>query len=265
MRSELLRKKYEAGELFFGTHCQIAEPVIPEMFGLQGFDFLWIDTEHSAIDRKELNLMIMSAHLTESAVIVRIPACDPVHAKAVLDMGPDGIVFPNVRDADEARLAVASVRYPPDGVRGYGPQRATRYGRIPGGEWVEKESKKVWCLVQIEDYKAVDKLDEILAVPGLDALICGPMDFSGSLGKLTKLNDPEVMGYFDVIVDKAKKARVPVGVSFGYSGQGNSQIVEWIRRGVDFMSVGSDFNYLTAGSALVYKTIKDTCKELGRA
>ncbi|MCC8190721.1 MAG: 4-hydroxy-3-methylbut-2-en-1-yl diphosphate synthase [Planctomycetes bacterium] len=261
MRSEALRAKFDRGEVFVGTHCQIAEPVIPEIFGMQGFDFLWIDVEHSAIDRKELNLMIMAAHLTEAAVLVRIPCCDPVQAKAILEMGPDGIIFPNVRDASEARLAVAAVRYPPDGVRGYGPQRATGYGRIPTGEWVERESKKVWCIPQIEDYRAVEHLEEILAVPGIDALVCGPMDLSGSMGKLTQLSDPEVQRVFDAFVAKSKRAGVPVGASFGYGANGDDLIAEWLGRGVDFLSVGSDFNFLAAGAAAVFSKVRQACGE----
>ena len=256
MRSEKLLAKYKKKELFIGTHCQIPEPVIPELMGMQGFDFLWIDTEHSAIDRKDLNAMILAAHAADVAVLVRVHACEPVFTKAVLEMGPDGIIFPNVRNVEEARLAVASVRYPPDGIRGFGPQRANRYGAIPMNEWLASESKKVWCIPQIEDYRAVDNLEAILAVPGIDALMCGPNDLSGSLGKLTQMGDPEVKRYLDLYVAKGRAAGVPVGTSFGYGGQGDDAIREWIKRGVDYICVGGDLNYLKNGASHMYQTIK---------
>lgn len=256
MRSEKLAAKYAKGELFIGTHCHIAEPVIPEILALQGFDFLWIDTEHSAIDYKDLNMMIMSAHLADTPALVRIPACTAVHAKTVLEMGPDGIIFPNVRSVEDVRTAVAAVRYPPDGVRGYGPQRAVRYGGISNEEWLARESKKVWCIPQIEDYRAIENMEELLAVPGIDALMIGPNDMSGTMGKLTQLDDPEVARYLDMYVKKGRAAGIPVGTSFGYGERGDEAIRKWVKRGVDFICVGSDLNFLAGGASALYKTIK---------
>lgn len=263
MRTERLREMFDRKELFIGTHCQIAEPVIPELMAMQGFDFLWIDTEHSAIDRKDLNYMIMSAHLTRAAVFVRVTANNPDFVKPILEMGPDGIVFPNVRNPEDAERAVASVRYPPAGGRGFGPQRATSYGKIPNAEWVGRESGKVWCITQIEDFRAVDCLDDILAVPGIDAVMCGPYDMSGSLGKLTEVADPEVVAYYDKYAAKAKASGLPVGVSFGYGDSASDAFIEsWLRRGVDYICVGSDMNYLAGGAAHVHDTIVDIHKRL---
>lgn len=262
MRSEKLRAMFERKELFAGTHCQIAEPIVTEIVCRQGFDFLWIDTEHSAIDRKDLNTMILAAHAADVPVFVRVTYCDPNYAKPILEMDPDGIIFPNVRNVEEAKLAVAAVRYPPEGIRGYGPQRANGYGEISNADWVGKESKKVWCIPQIEDYRAIDNLEAILAVPGIDALMIGPNDMSGSMGKLAQLSDPEVQRYFDMYVAKAKAAGVPVGTSFGYGGNDDSQIREWIKRGVDYICVGSDMSYLASGARTLAGTIRGIAKEV---
>ena len=111
-----------------GTHVSLSEPIITELIGNLGYDFIWVDTEHTAIDYHTLELLLMGARASGTQTLVRVPWNDAVLAKRVLEQGPDGIIFPMVNTAEEADRAMKSTLYPPEGNRGFGPIRATQYG-----------------------------------------------------------------------------------------------------------------------------------------
>jgi len=260
LKTEKLEQKLKDGQVLIGTHAHIAESVITHIIALQGFDILWIDTEHSAIDRRDLNHMLMAVAPTDTAAFVRVTWNDPQIVKPILEMGPDGIVFPNIRTKEEAELAVASVLYPPDGIRGYGPQRANMYGMIDNDEYLEHVAKKVWKIMQIEDWRTVERLEEILAVPGIDAIQIGPKDFSASMGKL-KAFDQEVWDMLQKLVEKCNKANVPIGTSFAYSGSTSPLIEKWISMGVNWINVNSDVTFLMEGAKTTLHNVQQSLKK----
>jgi len=212
-----------------------------------GYDFIWIDAEHGAMDRLTVLEHIRAANAGGSAAIVRVAANDPALIKPILEMGPDGIIVPMVCTAEDTAKAIAACRYPPAGIRGFGPRRAARYGAMPADEYIQGADAAILKIVQIEHIQAVRNLPGILATEGLDAIIIGPNDLSGSIGKLGRLKDPEVVALYDRVVAAAREAGVPCGVSIGPGDKGF--IEEWIRRGIDFLSCGDELSFMAAGAA----------------
>jgi 2-keto-3-deoxy-L-rhamnonate aldolase RhmA len=249
---EKLRAKLVAGRLVVGTHVSLADPCITELLGDVGFDLLWIDTEHSPIDRSNLVLHLLAARAAGTAAFVRIPWNDPVLAKPVLEMGIDGIIFPMIRTQEEARQAVAACLYPPEGTRGYGPRRAIRYGLMDGAQYLRTASSGFWRIMQIEHVQAVENLDAILSVPGVDAIVVGPNDLSGSVGLLGQTAHPRVTELMDRIVQTALRRRVPVGTSIP---DDPATIQQWIDRGAQWIVTGSDASYLLKGARSLHQML----------
>ena len=249
-----IREKIAANEPVVGTAVALTDSSVVDLLGNVGFDFLWIDSEHAAFGRKHILNHIIAAQGAGAAAFVRVPWNDPVLVKPILDMGPDAIIFPMVNTADEASLAVRSCLYPPKGIRGYAPMRAIRYGLMDGQEYLERVEKDIWKIVQIEHVEAVENLESIVRVDGLNALIVGPCDLSGSIGLLGQTDHEEVKRLMDRVAKIAIKAGMPFGVAMGFNP---SVIKEWIDRGASFLSIGLDFGYITSGATRVLKGVKE--------
>lgn len=224
--------------MVIGTHILLGHPDITEMFSEAGFDAIWIDMEYTAIDKKDTLLNIMATAGTDAAPFVRISWNDPVIAKPILDMGAEGIVFPYIRSAEEAEKAVQACLYPPDGIRGFGPLRAVKYGKIDTMDYIHERSRDIWKIIQIEHIDAVNDLDRILAVEGISAIIIGPCDLSGSLGLLGQTMHPKAKGCYENVAKKCKHANIPFGVSTGYDPNRKEQIDYWIELGVNLLFLG---------------------------
>lgn len=239
-----LKKKLAAGEFCKGFHCSSSDPQLYEVAAVSGIDYVWIDTEHAAVNMESVLAGMMIVQAQGVSVIVRVAQCDPVLAKPYLDNGADGIVFPMVNTVEEAKLAVAACRYPPEGVRGFGPLRANGYGAMGAADQVAFADKQVMPIIQIEHYEAVKNLDGILSVEGIDYAVIGPMDLSASVGKVGQLDDPEVSGMLDTIFEKCKAHNVKVGVSTGP----NRKLYDRCRaRGAGFISMGNPYAFAKYG------------------
>jgi len=249
-----LNEKLARKETIIGTHVSLADHSVTEMFGDIGFEFVWIDWEHSAMDRQHIQNHLIAARAAGIAGIVRIPWNDPVLVKPVLEMGPDGIVFPMIRNADEARAAVASSSYPPRGERGFGPRRANNYGIMANEAYIAQVETSFWRIMQIEHIEAVKNLEDILRVDGVDTIVVGPNDLSGSAGLLGQTRHPRVLALLDEIADKCNKAGKPFGASIGYNAQ---NIADWKRRGAAWMTCGGDTNYLLDGGMNMLAVLKN--------
>ena len=198
------RVKLALNEPLIGTHVSSTDSGLVELLGIIGFDYIWIDMEHTGLDKKEVLSHIIAAQGSGAAALVRIPWNDPVLAKPILEMGPDAIVFPFIRSVQEAKQAIASCLYPPKGIRGYGPSRVSYLPREHS--YLESYEEELFKILQIEHIDAVNCLEEIVKLEGLDALVVGPMDLSASVGKLGQLHDPEVMAMFERIGEIANAA-----------------------------------------------------------
>ena len=250
--SQLLQRM--KNELIVGTHVNLADLSISEQMGMLGFEFVWIEGEHSHLDKQTILSHIIACSAGNTASFVRIPWNDPVLAKPVLEMGPDGIVFPFIRTAAEAKAAVAACVYPPRGERGYGPKRAVRYGTQKADEYIAGAEKSILKIMQIEHIDAVKNLAEIIKVEGVDTIVVGPNDLSGSVGLLGQTRHPQVMALCDQIAEICKTAGMPFGISMSYD---KDNIADWIKRGVSWMAAGNDISYIAKAGLEAIKTIRE--------
>lgn len=241
------RKLLASGRFLLGTHICGCDCSLTEAAGLCGFDYLWIDTEHTAIDYAVLQRHLIAARAADTAAIVRIPWNDDILAKRVLEQGPDGVIFPMICSAEEARRAVAACRYPSAGTRGYGPLRAADYGLVGCTEFAGRQPPVI--ILQIEHRRAVENIDAILDTEGFDAVVFGPCDLSGSLGRLGALDDAELRGMIDLVLEKCRVRGIPAGVSLGLAPA--QTLLDWKSRGVRFLSTGNEYNFMQQGAALL--------------
>ncbi len=253
---ERFRARLKAGQICVGGSVTLIDPLVSEVVAEAGNDFVWIETEHSHLNLPAVMAHILALRGTHVAPIVRVPWNDPILLKPVLDMAPAGIVIPMVRSPEEARNAVAACRYPPEGIRGFGPIR-NMYGMESITEYLDKANTQILIFIQIEHIDAVRSLDEILAIPGLDGIVLGRMDLSGSMGKLGQNNDPEVVEAIDTIFSKTKDAGLYIGVSIGYDAD---TVQDWRAKGVDWFELGEEKSYIYEGS----KVIADAVHSLDR-
>lgn len=244
-RAAALREKLRRRERVLGAHAFFSDPQITEALGAHGYEFVWIDGEHSAFSLETILGHVMAAASAGTASIVRVAWNDPVLVKPVLEMGPDGVILPMVSSADEARRAVAACQYPPRGVRGFGPRRACGYGAVGTVEYLEGVDDAFLRIVQIEHLRAVENLPEILRVPGVDLVMVGPNDLSASVGRLGDARHPDVLKLCDRIAETCRTLDRPFGVSLGIFDR--DSIRDWIDRGATMIGCGDDIGFISQG------------------
>lgn len=239
-----MKEKLDRGEFCRGVHIPSSDLSFYEIAALADMDYVWIDTEHAAADRAVVRDGMMVLQARGISAIVRVPKCDAVLAKPFLDNGADGIVFPMVNSADEAAIAVAACRYPPQGTRGYGPLRASDFGMLPAGEQIAFANRQVMPIIQIEHHLAVERLDSILDVEGVAYAVIGPMDLSLSVGKPGQLDDPEVRQMLETIFAKCRSRGVKLGLSMGL----DRALYDYgVANGALFISAGNPYAFFLKG------------------
>jgi len=240
------KKRLLDGEKLIGYEVDLCDPCISEMVGQAGFDYIWIDTEHSAMDYHTVLMHIIACKAGGAASVVRIPWNEPYLAKRVLEMGPDAIIFPMVNSAEEVKKAMDACIYPVNGTRGFGPRRACQYCAEDLFQYIKEAPDRMVRIIQIEHPDGVKNLDEMLKVPYLDAVILGPCDLSGPLGHLNDIFHPEVLALIDETIAKCKAAGKPIGIAVGANSEADVQF--WLDRGIQFISAGSDMSAIANGA-----------------
>lgn len=205
------KEKLRNGRPVFGGWLFTGHPAIAEVMAGEGFDFLGVDMEHTPTDVEGLYRVALAAKGTGCDVLARLPSCDPVLAKQVLDMGAAGIIVPSVNSPEEAALAVSMAKFPPEGIRGASLCRATGFGRR-FGEYFEAHNRDVIVVVMLEHIQAVARADAILATPGIDAALIGPYDLSASMNLAGQLDHPEVRAAQQAILDACQRQNVAPGI-----------------------------------------------------
>ena len=234
------RAKLKAKELCLGTGITLNDPAVIEALA-PSLDFVWIDLEHNPIGMETLLGHLIAARATGTPSLVRVPGSDPLFTKRVLDSGAEGIIFPQVRTAEEVRKMVSCCRYTPLGNRGWGPRRPSEYGRRAQAQIVREGNEGLFVVAQIENAQAVAELDEIVKIPGLDSVAIGPYDLSADLGLLGQLDHPSVLESIESIIHKGHEAGLPVGVGDEASAESS---IRWAQMGIDWIQCGCDFAYL---------------------
>jgi 2-dehydro-3-deoxyglucarate aldolase/4-hydroxy-2-oxoheptanedioate aldolase len=233
----LFRDKLATGKTLLGTCITFVDPCVTEAL-TRVLDFVWIDTEHNPLSLERVQGHIMATKGSETTPLVRVPANDPVLIKPVLDIGAAGVIVPLVKTVDDVRLAVSACRYPPEGVRGFGPRRPAGYGARGGEEYCRLANRSIITIVQIEQVEALNNLDEILAVPGLTSVVVGPNDLAASLGYTGQPRHAEVLRAIDTVIAKSRAAKIPMGIAVGDDPE---LLVEWADKGVNWLSIAADF------------------------
>jgi len=237
------KAKIARDELCVGTSITFTDPAISELVGDAGYDFTWIDMEHCPIDISTALNHVMAVRGTGAAPFVRVPAGDPIIIKPVLELHPAAIIAPQVQTVSDVEKVVAACKYPPIGIRGFGPRRGRRFGGQPYPEYLTDADEQIMVIVQIEHIDAVNALDEILAVEGLDGLCVGFNDLAGSIGLSGKVTDPKVIEVTEEVIRKTRQTDKTIGISMGYNREA---VTHWLNLGLQWISLGGDFNLLYA-------------------
>ena len=245
---ERIRQKLSDGETTIGIGVSFSDPAISELVAEAGYDFTWIDGEHSPFDLPSMLQHVMTLRGTNTASFIRVRQNEINVIKPVLDLAPAGIIIPQVQSATETEAVVKSCRYPPLGERGFGPRRGLHYGAITMEEYLQRSAIDPLIVIQVEHIRAVDNIDEILAVPGIDIVCLGPNDLSGSLNKMGQFDDPEVARVIDTVCGKVRDSDLILGVSTFYTAE---NFTRWIDRGVQWINLNTDSANLFSASRQV--------------
>ncbi len=238
-----LKEKVEACEQICGTHVALADPSMCEIIGHLGYDFIWVDMEHSFLSAKEVFIHANAARAAGTPVIVRVPQHDLTVTKRMLEIGVEGIIFPMIHNAAEMNEMLSYTLYPPYGQRGFGPQRAVRYGLDDVAEYTgEGHLKKICRFVQIEHINAVNEIEQIACHPYLDGIIFGPCDLSGSINQLGNVFGPDTTALIKRTVAVMKAHGKSVGISYGSTDP--AVLRHWHELGINMISAGSDVDYV---------------------
>ena len=246
-----LHRKFEEnrGKLTIGTHIRSQDPCMSELLANLGYDMIWVENEHSSLDHWQTTLHVLAAQAGGAAAIVRVPWNDPVRIKPILEMGVDGIVVPMICSAQEARDAIAACTYPPRGVRGMGPIRANNYGLVDTAEYLANADRQIFKILQVEHIDGVNHIEEILDVPGVDAVIVGQFDLSGSLGILGQIYDERNLAQIRKVFSACRRRGIPCGIS----SEPTQQALDlWTGMGIDFVFMCHEYEWVrnAAGGAL---------------
>jgi len=204
------KQRIVRGDVLVGTIITLPSPEIAEIIKTAGYDWLFIDLEHSTLNIQDAQTILQAAS-PELPCLLRIPVNDEVWIKKSLDIGATGIFIPQIKTVEELQQTVHFAKYPPFGKRSVGIARAQGYG-ASFQSYIDSANDETVLIPQIEHIDAVKNIDEILRVPGIDAILIGPYDLSGSMGKIGQVNDPEVQKAIVIIKEKAQAANVPVGI-----------------------------------------------------
>lgn len=253
-----LKEKIKKRQRIVGTHVSLSDPSICEILGYLEFDYIWVDMEHTYIDCEQLYIHLNAARAVDTNVIVRIPQNDFATLKRVMEMGVDGVVFPMIKSVREAEEAIACTYYPPKGKRGFGPRKSIKYGLDDVTEYIQHGSGDMCRFIQIEHIEAIENLEPLAKVQGIDGFIFGPCDLAGSIGEL---DDP----YGEHAGQLMKKAIEIlhdryIGVSTGSFEE--KTIKHFSEMGIHMISAGADTDYLLYGAQKALRNLQKIHKNL---
>ena len=237
------KRALKAGKPQIGLWSSLSSNYSVEVIAGAGFDWILLDCEHSPNDLESLLTQLQAAAPYPTHPVVRVPWNDMVTIKRVLDVGAQSLLIPYVSSAEEAKAAVAHTRYPTAGVRGVaGTTRATRFGRVK--DYAKRAHEEICVLVQVETQGAVDNIEAICAVEGVDGVFIGPADLHASLGYTGEIANPKVKPMIDDAIKRIRKA----GKAPGILTPNEADEKHWLGCGGLFVAVGADVGILARGA-----------------
>lgn len=243
MLAKDIKRILDNGGVSVGSWMSMAHVSIAEILASAGYDWVVIETEHTAIDVSEVLRLVIAIEGREAVPLVRLAWNDPIQAKAVMDSGAAGVLVPMVNNRVDAEQAVKSVKYPPLGYRGVGLARAQGYG-IKFDDYVQSANRDSLLFLQIEHIEAVNNIHEILAVPGIDGTFIGPYDLSMSLGLAGQLNHSKVKAAEQRVLEATITAGLVPGIHLVHPDSASKDIKRCIEEGYRFIALGTDILFL---------------------
>jgi len=238
-----VKKTLRDGKPVVGLTMTIPSADVAARAASLGFDFLWIEMEHSPITLETMHNMVLATRGTKTIPIVRVPVNELWTAKRVLDSGALGVIFPFVSTPELARQAVAACKYPPLGLRGSGMGLASLRWPAPEG-YVDFADRNVMVITIIEQAQAVERIEEIASVPGIDVIYIGPSDLSFSMGFRGRQDEPRLKDAIAKVVAAAKRHSIPLGRPLASAAQAN----DLIKEGFQFLQAPSELGMIAAGA-----------------
>ena len=228
------RKRLHQRDTLLGTIVSSTDPAIAEVLTECGFDWLFVDGEHGPFETTDL-LPVLRAVDHRIPCAVRVPAPEEIAIKKTLDIGAAGIIAPQTNTVEEVEAVVRYCRYSPQGSRGVGLSRATTYG-LGLTQYVGSANDSVAVIVQAEHIDAVENIEKIVKVEGVDAVFIGPYDLSASMGKMGEVNAPDVIEAIDHVTNACNAVNMPLGI-FGVSADA---VKPYVDRGYSLIVSGVD-------------------------
>jgi 2-keto-3-deoxy-L-rhamnonate aldolase RhmA len=248
-----LRAKLQSKAICVGAAITFADPTVTEAL-CNYLDFIWVDMEHIPFSLETVQAHMIATKGTQTVPLVRVAWNDPVLIKPVLDIGAAGVIAPMVSTAEESARLVSACMYPPDGIRGFGPRRPANYGLSMTPQFCQEANASIFPIAQIEHITAVNNIEEILATPGLAAIMIGPFDLSGSMGYPAQPHHPKVLEAIDRVIAAAHKAQVFVGM--GVTDNPDS-VRKWIDKGVSLLFIPPDYMLVLQAARQFVDVIRD--------
>ncbi len=240
-----------SGGLCYGAWLHLLSPASAELMGHMGFDFLIMEGEHGALDMSVMQAQLIALNGSPTVPMMRVPWNDPVKVKVALDVGVKGIMFPMVNSAEEALGAVRACRYPPQGIRGIGPGRCTLYG-LNTQDYLRTANDDLLIFIIIEHEQAVQNIEEILAVPGIDGAFFGYADYAGSLGLTGQNSHPRVLEARARVLEATRRH----GVAAGHAAGSLAQAQDLRALGFRLITLGSDAGFIAEGARAALSTMR---------
>lgn len=253
-----VRKSLAEGQSVFGLTITVPSVEVAAQAANLGFDFLWIEMEHSPTTLESLRNMVLATRGLKSVPFARVPVNELWMAKRVLDCGVLGVIFPFTSTPELARQAVAACKYPPHGGRGSGAGLATfRWPAVEG--YYDFADRNVMVIANIEEAKAVENIEPIASTEGLDVLFVGTSDLAFSLGFRGKQDHPRVEEALQEVVNAAQKHKKAVGVPIAHPEQAK----RYRQQGIQFFQASTDLRLMTAGARQFLEALGVTCDKHG--
>jgi 4-hydroxy-2-oxoheptanedioate aldolase len=239
------------GRFAVGTWLTLLDPSVAELLSGSGFDLLVADGEHGAIDTGDLVRMLAASRVGGLPFLYRVGANEPVRIMHALDAGASGVIIPQVRTVADVEKAIAWCRYPPAGMRGIAPRRASNYGRETAA-YMAAANELVVCCVQIETREALEALDDILAVPGLDTILLGPNDLAAALGHTGNITHPDVEAAIARVAERSTASGIPAGIWTGSVTQARHRRSQ----GYAWATIGTDYGFMVTAADGVLRELR---------
>jgi len=256
VRENRTKRMLKEGKTVIGTMVSdVRSPSIAQMLATSGFDFFILDTEHGPFSIETVQDMALAARGAGINLFVRVPTRFGHHnLSRPLDAGAEGLLVPQVETAEEVRNIVRATRYYPLGKRGMALRRVPNdYARGNSRELAQSANNEVFIILQIESKVAIDNLEELISIEGIDAVLIGPNDLSQDLGVPGELSHPIVQEHIEKLAEKCNRINFPWGVHL----ESPSMLIPWIEKGMRFVMCSSDISMIVDTGSNLVKTLRE--------